>query len=375
MSAKMVAVFVIAGVIGSFTLLRSCVTKVDIDKVGVRVVQYDFPGMKKGVEEKDYPAGWGWDLGPLHTWVLFDRTVHTLEMAVGEAEEGTLQAKPIKPRSSDGYELEVEVTVKYRIRPGHAHKVFRKFGANEQRFHEQVRLLAEGSIRDVFGNLKTEDFYNPDVKRGRAKAAREKLTEDVEKQGMAIEVIDVLIRNVTFPPEYESRILAKKVADQDVEYQRSAKAATTVRLEADRVLAETSAKVGIIEKTLAAEKARRMADNEKKIAEMLATADAYATTARADADLIATKRSAEGWRLMKEAEAAGVRSKNEAMSGAGGRMLVALEAVKNLDIASAEVSTALIDFLDVETMLRKLGLPSLADLDADQARKAGTAPK
>jgi len=373
-SPKTIVIVVLAGAIGCFTLVRSCVTKVDIDKVGVRIVQLDIvPGLKKGVEEKDFAPGWGWDLGPLHSWVLFDRTVHTLEMASGDAEEGTLKAQPVLPRTSDGYQLEVEVTVKYRVMPGHAHKLYQRFGANESRFHDQVRQKSEGSIRDVFGDLKAEDFYNPQIKRQRAVQARDELARDLADSH--IEVLDVLIRNVTFPPKYEERILAKKIADQEVEVQKSAKAATTARLEADKIVAETEARVGVIEKTLAAEKARRQAENEKKIAEIMATAEAFATTKRADADLIAQKRAAEGLKLTKEAEASGVRLKNEAMSGAGGRMLVALEAAKNLDIGSAEVSTTLIDFFDVESMMRKLGVPTLEELASEQAAKGSTAPK
>lgn len=372
MSAKTFVVVLLAGAIASFTLVRSCVTKVGVDQVGVRVVQFDLPGMTKGVEQKDFAPGWGWDLGPIHTWVLFDRTVHTLEMTSGESEQYTRAAKPVRPRTSDGYELEVEVTVKYRIKPGHGHKIYQRFGNNESRFHEQVQRMAEGSIRDVFGDLKAEDFYNPNIKRERAVKARDQLAHDLADSH--VEIIDVLIRNVTFPPKYEERILAKKIADQEVEVQKSAKLATTARLDAEKILAQTDAQVGVIEKKLAAEKARRQAENEKQIAEIIATAEASATTTRADADLIAAKRAAEGLRLMKEAEAAGTRMKNEAMSGAGGRVLVALEAVKNLDIASAEVSTTLVDFLDVERMLERLGLPSLDELKAEQAAKAA-APK
>ncbi len=368
MRLKSLLFALLGAAIASFVLVRSCVTKVDVDEVGVRIVQYDAPGLTRGVEARDFGPGWGWDLGPLHRWVVFDRTVQTLDMTDGDQKGAGRRTKPVQPRTSDGYALAVDVTVKYRIKPGEAHKVYQRFGADENRFHDQVRQKAEGSIRDVLGDLRAEDFYNPPIIRERAVLARDQLARDLAESHIAI--IDVLIRNVTFPEKYEERILAKKIADQEVEVQKSQKASTTARLEAEKIVAETDAQTGVIEKQRDAEKARRAADNEKKVTEITASAEAYATQTRADADLIAARRSAEAFRLKVEAEAEGVKKKNQALAGAGGRMLVALEAVKSLEIESAEVSTALVDFLNVDAMLARLGLPSIEELRAEAAGKA-----
>ncbi|RME72737.1 MAG: hypothetical protein D6776_08210 [Planctomycetota bacterium] len=338
-----------------FIGVKATVARVGINEVGVRINNYDVLG-PKGVVEHDYGPGWHLDLGPLHTWVTYDRTVQTLEMTDSRLREPwKFRTQPIRPRTSDGYGLTVDVTVKYRIKPGEAHLVYKRFGADPANYHKQVRQKAEGSIRDVFGDLRAEDFYNPTLKRERAEQARQELQHDLDDSH--IEIVAVLIRDVTFPPEYEKRILAKKIADQDKEVQKSKRLAKDAEIAADRVVAETEAQVGLIKRQLEAEKARRQADAQRKIAEIMAQADAEATKTRADADLYRAKLEAKALELQKKAEADGARRKNEALAGDGGRALVALEAVRHLEFGRAEVSTAEVDFLDIDAMLRRLGLP------------------
>ncbi len=337
-----------------FLGVRTCLVKVGINEVGVRVNNYGVLG-KKGIVEKDFGPGWHVDLGPLHSWVIYDRTVQTLEMTDSRLDEPwKYRTQPIRPRTSDGYALTVDVTVKYRIKPGEAHRLYERFGAEAALYHAQVRQKAEGSIRDVFGDLRAEDFYNPFLKRERAEQARVQLQKDLEDS--YIEIVAVLIRDVTFPPEYEKRILAKKIADQDKEVQKSKKLAKDAEIAADKIVAETEAAVGLIRRQLEAEKARRQAEAQRKIAEILASAEAEAIKTRADADLYRNELEADALKLQRQAEAEGARLKNQALMGEGGRAVVALEAVKRLRIGAAEVSTAQVDFLDIDAMLRKLGM-------------------
>ncbi|GIW71528.1 MAG: hypothetical protein KatS3mg102_1070 [Planctomycetota bacterium] len=355
MKALKIALGGLAALAVLFYLGRAAtLTRVAVTEVGVRIDNYGLFG-EKGVEQRDYGPGWHWDLGPLHTWVKFDRTVQTLEMTDSRLREPwKFQTQPVRPRTSDGYALTVDVTVKYRIQPGKAHRLYQRFGADPRRYHEQVRQKAEGSIRDVFGDLLAEDFYNPDLKRQKAELARQQLQRDL--QDSYIEIVAVLIRDVTFPRNYEERILAKKIADQDREVQKSQKLAKEAEIAADKVVAETEAAVGLIRRQLEAEKQRRQAEAERQIAEVLAAAEADATRTRADADLARAKLQAEALKLAKQAEAEGTRLRNEALAGEGGRALVALEAVRHLELGPAEVSTQQVDFLDVDGMLRKFGL-------------------
>ena len=76
-----------------------------------------------------------------------------------------------------------------------------------------------------------------------------------------------------------------------------------------------------------------------------------------DADLSAAQKDAQGQLLVKRAEAEGERLRNLAMMGAGGNILVALEAARNLNLSKATISTINVDLLDLDTMAEKLGVP------------------
>src|SRR5207237_1148314 len=61
-AVKFVALAALLAAMLGFFVVRACMTKVGPTQVGVRVINYDMPGVKKGVEPKDYGPGWGWDV-------------------------------------------------------------------------------------------------------------------------------------------------------------------------------------------------------------------------------------------------------------------------------------------------------------------------
>jgi hypothetical protein len=204
--------------------------------------------------------------------------------------------------------------------------------------------------------MKTEDFYNP--------ARRRQAAADVQKMlvktlgGKHIDVIDVLIRSVQFDPEYENKIRRKKLADQEVELNKSMAAAEGMAGKTQVIEAETAKLVALVEKEKEAELISMKAETDLQIATIRANAERYVTEKQADADLIHAQKGAEGLLMVRKAEAAGEKLRNEALQGGGGNILVALEAAKNLNITTIEVSTVDQDFLDLDAMAEKLGAGS-----------------
>ena len=76
---------------------------------------------------------------------------------------------------------------------------------------------------------------------------------------------------------------------------------------------------------------------------------------KAHADLYKAELEAKGTLLEKEASAEGERLKATALNTPGGENLVAYELVDQLNISEITVSTQSNDFLDVETLLQKVG--------------------
>lgn len=326
--------------------------RVQVDEVGVLTQQYAFFG-SKGVKEKDFGPGWHLDLGPVHTWNTFDVTVQTIEMTRDPSTGDRRGRDDVVLKSSDGYNISLDVTLKFRVKPGNAHLLLQDVGASPDQYRRIVRNLALETIRDEFGDMRTEDFYNPAIRRQVTLNARESLARELDQRNLKL--IDILIRDITFDAQYEQKILQKKLADQDVELNRSMEIAADRAGQRQVIEADTEAMIKVIDEERKGAILRMQADTDKAIAQIRADAEKYAAEVQADADLYAAQQIAKGLLLTKEAEATGERLKAAALHGSGGANMVALEAARNLQLRGMILSTVDTDFLDVQRMVRMLG--------------------
>ncbi len=354
-SIKYVSILIIV-VIGGGTLVLSSLTQlIPVGKVGVRIQQYGVFG-RRGVVEKDFGAGWHRDLGPVDSWKLYDATVQTLEMTRNPRYGSAKGRDDVQVTSADGNVISIDVTIKYRITPGQAYKLYQIVGEG-RKYETIVRNEAQNACMKCFGQMETEDFYDPEQKSKRAQEVKDELSAPESLAGKSIEVIDVLIRDVQFDPAYEMRIRSKKLADQEVELNKSMARSEEMSGKTQVIEAETKKLVEIIIKEKEAELIRMQAETDLEIAKIEADYKKYATERMADADLIVARNQAEGLRLVKEAEAEGERLRNEAIQGAGGSIMVALEAARNINLGEVTVSTLDLDLLDLDQMAEKLGVP------------------
>ena len=350
---RLVSLIIIGVVIGGWVILKLTVRYVPVGQVGVRTQEYALFG-SKGVVQQDFGPGWHRDLGAIDSWSLFDSTVQTLEMT-RDPKQGSMKGRDdIQVQSADGYAVSVDVTVKFRIMPGKAHSVYQAMGTGI-RYKTIVRNEVQQHCMGLFGQMKTEDFYNPQERRQRAGQVKVLLVASLADN--FTEVIDVLIRDVQFDPQYEEKIRRKKLADQEVELNKSMARAAEMTGKTQVIEAEAEKLVNIIRKEKDAELVRMQAETDREIVKIKADYDKYATEKGADADLIAAEKGAEGHLLVKTSEAEGERLRNRAMQGVGGSTIVALEAARNLNLTDATISTLDIDLLDLDAMATRLGVP------------------
>ncbi len=372
---KMIAWIIVTCVAVIFLSFQLFLVKIEIGEVGVRTLQYSFLGSKKGVESKDFGAGWHRKIPLIDTWRIFDSTVQTTEFTTAQERQQSQQVlqmfysrgsladkvssnfppsgpERIELKSKDGYTVKLDVTVKYRIAPGEAFEVYRKFNTEAQ-YKRIVRDQVQNTIRNVFGTMRTEEFYDPIVRREKTTLAFSSLSNDLKNNHVGL--ISILIRDITFDPSYERKILDKKLADQDVELNKSKAVAEEKKGLTNTIIAQTEAKVRVIDEEKNAEQLRMRAETDRQIAEIQAEARVTVAKLKADADLYAAKMVAKGTLLEKQAEAEGERLKAAALKGSGGANLVALEAVKGVNLKEMTISTMLTDPLNVEKMIEKLG--------------------
>lgn len=350
---KMISVLIIVVAIGAYIIVKGTLNHIPVGIVGVRTQEYAIIG-KKGVVQEDFSPGWHRALWPIDSWQYFDSTVQTLEMTRDPKRGDRKGRDDVQVQSADGYAVSVDVTLKYRIKPGKAHKLYVDTGSGS-RYKAIVRNEAEKTCIAQFGGMKTEDFYNPHVRRTVAKAALASLQGSL--QDNYVEVLDLLIRDVQFDPEYERKIQTKKLADQEVEVNKSLQRSREMQGKTEVIDAETKRLIKIIREEKQAELVRMRAETNVTIADIKAQSGKYATEKKADADVYAAKKDAEGHLLVKQAEAEGERLRNLAMQGVGGGIIVALEAAKNLNLEDVTISTVENDLLDIDGMATKLGAP------------------
>lgn len=350
---KGLSLLVILLIVGGMVILKLLTIYVPMGQVGVRTQEYGVFGTK-GVVQEDFSPGWHRDLGPIDSWQLFDSTVQTLEMTRDPSRGSKRGRDDVQVQSADGYAVSVDVTIKFRIVGGEAHKLFEDTGSGVK-YKAIVRNEAQKACMGFFGRMSTEDFYDPDQRREKASQVKGTLVTALEDN--FVEVIDVLIRDVQFDPEYEMKIRRKKLADQEVELNKSMEAAEKMRGKTQVIVAATEAKLRVIKEEQEAEVVRRLAETDREIAKIEADYEKYATEKQADADLIAAEKKAEGQLLVKTAEAEGERLRNQAMMGVGGSIMVALEAARALNFSAVTISTIDTDFLDIGKMATKLGAP------------------
>jgi len=365
---KILSGLIIVAVCSVFFTAGFLVVRIEPGETGVRTQQYAFLG-DKGVVEEDFAAGYHRNLPLLDTWNVFDSTVQTTEFTtVEERKEQNriysflssstkryLDSTPvggpgqIELKSKDGYTVRLDITVKYRIKPEETHKLYQKFNS-EAKYKGIVRDQVQNTIRNVFGTMLTEEFYNPEVRRGKTEESFTSLSGDLARNH--IELVQILIRDIAFDPSYERKILDKKLADQDVELNKSRALAEEKKGETNRIVAETEAKVQVISQELKAEQLTVKADTDKQMAQINADARLTAAKLIADADLYAAGLAAKGELLEKEE---GERLKADALNAPGGRNLVAFEIIEQLTLGDVAVSTLQYDFLDVEKMVSRAG--------------------
>jgi regulator of protease activity HflC (stomatin/prohibitin superfamily) len=368
---KIVSAIILVALIGVFLAAQFIFIKIELGQTGVRTQQYAFLG-EKGVVSEDFGPGWHRNLPLLDTWNVFDATVQTTEFTTDQERQETnkiyrslslitrnyLDTTPVggpgqvELKSKDGYTVRLDVTVKYRIKPGEVHKLYQELGS-QARYKGIVRDQVQQVIRGTFGTMRTEQFYDPEVRRLKVSETTKLL--ETELTANSIELIQILIRDIGFDPAYERKILDKKLADQDVELNKSRALAEEKRGQTNRIGAETEAKVNVIQEELKADQRTIKAETDKQIAQLNADARLAAAKLKADANLYKAELQAKGTLLEKEASAEGERLKATALNTPGGANFVAYELVKQLNLGDITVSTQNNDFLDVESVIGKVG--------------------
>src|SRR3954463_15102234 len=183
-----------AGLLVLLVGYNSCTTYVRPGEAGVKQIKF---GMGKGIEPVVYGTGLHY-VGPGETMHRFPLRVQLLELSNSRGEasedlEGHRVAPGVNIQTSEGYTVQVDVTVLYRI--ADPLKVMTTIGPGRQFEDSAVIPRAQQDLRRALGELDAEDFYRGTKRTEKARDARAAL--EAERKDKAIEGVQVRIRRYT----------------------------------------------------------------------------------------------------------------------------------------------------------------------------------
>jgi regulator of protease activity HflC (stomatin/prohibitin superfamily) len=164
----------------------------------------------KGYREQALQPGLRWIVPFVERVVYYpiSRQTYTMSIAVNE---GQIQGDDsITARTADGQEIFVDASVIYQINP---EKVVDLHILWQDRYSDElVRAQSRGIIRDAVSQFGVEDVVT-DKRFELVDFINTELNAKFEENGITL--VDFVLRNITFSPEYAASVEQKQVSEQE----------------------------------------------------------------------------------------------------------------------------------------------------------------
>jgi regulator of protease activity HflC (stomatin/prohibitin superfamily) len=289
----------ISGTIVVLLGYNSCTTYIRPGELGVKQISW---GLSKGIEPRVYNVGLHY-VGAGEKMHRFPARVQVLELTSSSAEasrdlEGHRVTSAINIQTSEGYTVQVDATVLYRV--ADPLKVMTTIGPGLLFEDSAVIPRAAQDLRRSLGELDAEDFYQGTKRMDKAADAQKALQAELTDKG--IEVLHVFVRRYTYDQRYQNAIEQRKIQDQTV-FKNEAEAKAAIAAAAKNKIVAEGAAASLVEQ----------ARGDAEVKKLDSQADLYKRTKAADGNL-----------LVKLAEAQGTELENQALRAAGAENLVGL---------------------------------------------------
>ena len=310
-------------------------------EVGVRTNKMGLI-FNKGVQEEIYRPGSTNFLPVMVTdWDTFDTALQNLEMTEDSRTGDRKGDDSLHFKTIDGNDITVNVTVSWRVDPASAPYLL-KFVADSTSEVEDVlvRPVSRTFIRDVLNLIKSEEYYNAELRFAKAEESKDLLNDYLAPEGVIIE--RVLLGEHKFNAGYQQVIADKKAAEQ----------------QANRLISETQAAQEQVLRDLA----RAKGEVSRTVEE--AKGKSQQKTLEADALYFERQQQAEAILAEKKAAALGLTERAAALAGSGGINMVKLkvaESLKGKQIVFLPAGSGMdVRTTDVNALLQRYGVEEVA---------------
>ncbi len=329
------------------SLSSGCIKKTSETEIGIKIDKFSIFG-KTGVQEEVYAPGQYHIYIPIFQELLiFDSMLQTIAMTYDSKTGSAKYRDDLLFKSVDGNDISLDVIIQYRIDPHNVHHLVQYVARDDQDLKEVIiRSLARSIPRDVFGELKTEEFYVSTSRQEKADKVKEEMNKVLKPMGVTIE--SVLTVDYRFNEAYQKAIEDKKIADQQAEQNKSATAAAFEEYK------------------------RKLEEVQGDVNQMIAKVDGEFRRKKIEADAFyeKMKQTAEAIEAEGIAQAKGIAKLNQALSGSGGQTMVKLEIAKSLagkEIILLPLSSGGMNLktTNVNELLKTYGLINLSKQEKD----------
>jgi regulator of protease activity HflC (stomatin/prohibitin superfamily) len=243
----------------------------------------------------------------VNDWTKFDTSTQSLVMTAKATEGDRSQKDDLRFKTRDGNDIETDVTVRWRIDPSKAVRIWESSAPSTGLLRERlVRPEARSYVRDVLNRLDSEEYYNPDLRFRAASDATRILGAHLAPYGVIVE--QVILGDFAFKPDYQKLINGRKEAEKQAE-----------KLEAE-ILATVESNQSNLQQKIAA------------LTEQLTGAQGELEQAKRTADAYLNRRNQEAQAVIAEktAVAEGIRRERAALNGSAGDAYVNLQLIDAL---------------------------------------------
>jgi len=162
-----------------------------------------------GYRSQPLTPGLRWIVPFFESVVVYPISRQTYTMSIAPSEGAIQGDDSITARTSDGQEIFVDASVIYAINPNDVVQVHIDW---QKRYdNELVRPLARGIIRDVVAQYQVEQVVTSQ-RTELISQISENMSQKLGNNGLIL--IDFILRNITFSPEYAASVEQKQIAEQ-----------------------------------------------------------------------------------------------------------------------------------------------------------------
>jgi regulator of protease activity HflC (stomatin/prohibitin superfamily) len=220
-----------------------------------------------GYRPEPLQPGLRWIIPFFENVVVYPISRQTYTMSIAP-NEGEIQGDDsITARTSDGQEIFVDASAIYAIDPNKVVQVHIDW--QDRYADELVRPLARGIIRDVVSQYQVEQVVT-----SKRVEMIEQISNDMNKrlEANGLSLVEFILRNITFSPEYAASVEQKQVAEQQAQQAKFVVEQRRQEAEQARQVAQGQADAVVINAQGAADARLIQADAEAKALQLIASA-------------------------------------------------------------------------------------------------------